>query len=569
MRFNNSSSFIQRLLQVGSTALFSTVAAAMPAFSAERIYFDYGYLSRSVPVASLEALVEKGTVDDELAPYIDKMSAFSHQELQQFLATPLSTTATSTLGQFSDPFVLSQWLQAPTGKLILETLGTIVQTQGRQSGHQALRGALVLAAADPAGLSVMNVIRFYPSEAVRLNLPKIIALTRSIRENRQVTAQLVSEAIAQSEAAAVLKSSIDYDNLPVLFDKTQSAAVKQTLILEDSSRDRTYSADLYLPNRWQVLSEKGSAQPIPVMVISHGYGDSRHLSDTVELSQHLAANGFAVAVLEHVGSNRDYRENLSGGLTRESFEAMAFVNRPLDITFLLDTLEQKNSAEFQGRLQLERVGVVGHSLGGYTALAAAGATVDIERLRSQCDPTTELTPSRVNMALLIQCRALELAAVPKTIQQLTDGSLKDERVALVIALAPLTNLFGAQGMSRIDAPVVIMGGARDMMSPIVLEQMHAFRWLETAHKYFYLAENTAHTPEMSRFILNFTRPQSDAVSQFDQSERALFKLTVDLAIAQGKVHLLEDKSYQPYLTSAYVSSASPEFTRLHLLRSLP
>ncbi len=109
-------------------------------------------------------------------------------------------------------------------------------------------------------------------------------------------------------------------------------------------------------------------------------------------------------MLEHIGSNRDYRRNLSLGLTHESFEAVSFINRPLDITFLLDTLEQKNSAEFQARLQLDRVCVIGRSLGGYTALAAAGATVDIERLQSQCDPEAEFTPDTVNMALLIQCR---------------------------------------------------------------------------------------------------------------------------------------------------------------------
>ncbi|MBE9063167.1 alpha/beta hydrolase [cf. Phormidesmis sp. LEGE 11477] len=583
MRFKkNNSKSIRRLLNAAAIALFSGVAAALPAASAEKMYFDYGYLNRAISTASLEAFVEEGTVNSELAPYLNRMSVFSHQELQQFLNTPLSASTTGVLGQFSNPFVLSQWLQAPTGDLVLDTLGALVQTQGRQNGRQAMRGALVAAAADPGGLSVMNVIRFYPTEAVRLNLPNILALAQSISANRKATERLVGMAIEQSKVAAGLDPSIDYSALPVLSDMAQFEVIKQTLTLQDRSRasraspgsasrqqHRTYAADLYLPSSLHAPSKSLSPQSIPVMVISHGYGDSRHLTDTVTLARQLAASGFAVAVLEHVGSNRDYRANLSQGLTQESFEAMTFINRPLDIKFLLDTLEQKNSTEFQGRLQLERVGVIGHSLGGYSALAAAGATIDIERLQSQCDPTTELTPTKVNMALLIQCRALELSASPETSQQLADGRLKDERVALVIALAPLTNLFGSQGMSQIDVPVVIMGGARDVMSPIVLEQMHAFRWLQTPHKYFYLAENTAHTPEMSRFILNLSQPETDIINRFDQSERDLFKLTVSLAIAHGKVHLLDDASYQPYLTSAYVNAVSPELTRLHLLRTMP
>ncbi|MEM9005182.1 MAG: hypothetical protein AAGE59_16880 [Cyanobacteria bacterium P01_F01_bin.86] len=272
---------------------------------------------------------------------------------------------------------------------------------------------------------------------------------------------------------------------------------------------------------------------------------------------------------EHIGSNKAYQEDLARGLTQESFEAMEFVNRPLDIRFLLDTLEQLNATDFQGRLQLEQVGVVGHSFGGYTALVSAGATVDIDRLQEQCDIEADIEPDKVNIALLLQCRILELEASSNAIQQLTDGSLADERVGLVIALAPVSNLFGASGVGKIQVPVVLLGGASDVASPVALEQLVTFQGLTTAQKYLYLGENLSHTPELTRLALNITNPNRNIADNFDATAELFSNLVVSLSIAHGRVYLQDDESYRPYLTAAYVEANSVEPFNLHLLRSAP
>ena len=55
-----------------------------------------------------------------------------------------------------------------------------------------------------------------------------------------------------------------------------------------------------------------------------------------------------------------------------------YVDRPLDISFTLDELERLTAVggAYQGRLDLNRVGMIGHSLGGYTTLAIAGAPIN-------------------------------------------------------------------------------------------------------------------------------------------------------------------------------------------------
>ncbi|MBE7384976.1 MAG: alpha/beta hydrolase [Leptolyngbya sp. SIO1E4] len=553
---------MRRLLTTAALCLIPGITAAPPARSAETIYFDYGFLGRSLPTSSLEAFVADGTVDAELAPYLAGLSPASQQELQVLLSTPLSSLSSELPEQVNDPFAISQWLYSPIGDLMLATTGQLIQTQGRRNGQQALRSAISLAAADPAGLSLINLIRFYPTGGVRLNLPQIVAVAEAINTNIETTDWLVNAAIQGSEAAAANDPALDYSALPMLAETGQLAVEERSLLLQDRERNRTYPVDLYLPADLSAI-----AGPVPVLILSHGYGDTHTHPEITAAARSLAANGFFVAAPEHIGSNKAYQDDLALGLTHESFEALEFINRPLDIRFLLNTLEQQNDTEFQGRLQLDRVGLIGHSFGGYTALMAAGATVDINRLQQQCDPETAFAPDNVNIALLIQCRLLELEASPQVIQQLTDGSLADERVGLVITFAPLSNLFGEQGMGQIQVPTVIMGGAYDIATPIVLEQLTAFQWLTTSEKYFYLAENLSHTTELTRAVLDLVYPRGNVVESFNETEQWLFNLTVTLVIAHGHRYLLGNEAYRPYLTSAYVETVSVEPTKLHLLRS--
>lgn len=558
------SKVMRRLVQATALGVLSGMMVTLPVRSAEDLYFDYGVLGRQISVSSLETFATHGTIDDELAPYLDEISPENRQELQRILSTPLVKLSDGIPEQIGDPFVLSQWLYSPIGEIVLASVGQLIQTQGHQNGQQAIRASMVLAAADPAGLSLINILQFYPTGGIRLDLPQILALSEAIETNIDTTDRLVKATIQQSVATAVAEPMLDYQALPMLADVPQFDVVTQSLMLEDRDRNRTYPTDLYLPADLSTIPG-----PIPVMVFSHGYGDTRSNPESIAAARSLAANGFVVAVPEHIGSNTSYQDDLALGLNRESFDVMEFINRPLDIQFLLDTLEEKNKTDFQGRLHLDRVGLAGYSFGGYTVLAMAGATVDMGLLEQQCDLEADFVPDNVNIALLIQCRLLELKASPQVLQQLTDGSLADERIGLVFALSPLSNLFGEKGMEKIQVPVVIVGGAYDIATPIVQEQLAAFQGLTTPEKYFYLAQNLSHTSALTRAVLDLAYPRSGIVDRFNASEQWLFNLMVTLLIAHGQVSLVGDETYNPYLTAAYVETVSVDPTRLHLLRSVP
>jgi predicted dienelactone hydrolase len=99
----------------------------------------------------------------------------------------------------------------------------------------------------------------------------------------------------------------------------------------------------------------------PLVIVSPGGGLSHWLY--VYLAAHLASHGFLVATIDHDGD----RFGLSGDLARNT-------NRPLDLSELLDQLLSPGDgpASFlAGVIDPERIGAVGHSLGGYAVSALA------------------------------------------------------------------------------------------------------------------------------------------------------------------------------------------------------
>ena len=103
-----------------------------------------------------------------------------------------------------------------------------------------------------------------------------------------------------------------------------------------------------------------AAADSPLIVISHGNGGS-HLGYRT-LADYLARHGFVVAMPEHPRNNRNNNE-LAG--TAENLE-----NRPRHLRRAIDWMF--TSEQFGSRLRSNMVAIVGHSLGGFTALALAG-----------------------------------------------------------------------------------------------------------------------------------------------------------------------------------------------------
>lgn len=143
----------------------------------------------------------------------------------------------------------------------------------------------------------------------------------------------------------------------------QAPAVQElSLEWRDASRDRTIPVKFYYPAT--------SAKPLPVIVWSHGLGGSREGYEY--LGRHWASKGYVSVHLQHAGSDR---EVLRSGrpmqaMKKAAADPEAARNRPLDVKFAVDRLPEVTALE--GRLDLQRLGVGGHSFGAWTTMAVAG-----------------------------------------------------------------------------------------------------------------------------------------------------------------------------------------------------
>lgn len=171
----------------------------------------------------------------------------------------------------------------------------------------------------------------------------------------------------------------------------------------------------------------------PLILISHGTGGS-HLAYRT-LAAHLARNGCVVAMPEHPRNNRNNNDlaNTAANLGHRP----RHLRMAIDWAFLSDA--------FGASLLTDAVAIVGHSLGGYTALATAGGLPTAfahETSDRQSRPIDVIPDSRVQALVLL---------APATVWFMAAGALSPVRIPILMLTAekdPHTPPFHAEIVKR-------------------------------------------------------------------------------------------------------------------------
>jgi predicted dienelactone hydrolase len=485
-----------------------------------------------VRIDSLETFAKDGTINSDLRFYLRRISPEQQEKFREALVRRVDIS----------PLLLSRFFNSAMGEDILTRVGRGVTIQGGRNGKFALRSALIKAAFEPEGLTLLNILRNFPTN-MQLQGEYLIGLANTIDRVIYAT-NYFTQRMVQLAAEEAKNSTVDFSQLPDLRQPGKFNFRKETWILTDASRGRTFYALVYIPQTWR-------SGKTPVVILSHGLGSRPE--DFKDIAEHLASYGFVVAMPQHPGSDLLQKQALINGFSREVFDVQEFIDRPKDMSFMIDELERRNRGEFAGRLDLENVGVAGHSFGGYAALAVAGAEIRLDYLKEICDRPF----SGINVSLLLQCRALDVS--------FPTYQFRDPRVKAVLAKNPVNStIFGQTGLAQIQIPTMIVGGNFDPATPFVLEQVRAFTWLTTPNKYLGLAEGQAHV-NLAQLDAGISQVLDSIPNLYFPEEKLLASYRHPTVLAFFEVHIAKNEQYRPFLTSAYGKYLSQNQTFRFLL----
>ncbi|MEO1428487.1 MAG: alpha/beta hydrolase [Cyanobacteria bacterium J06633_8] len=535
-----------------SIVLSSFITCALSVFtpnravSAERLKLSFGIVERSISVDSLETYAKTGQVNDELAAYFKYVPKENRGELREALLAPIPLGAVE----------VSQFLYSPIGEKLLETLSQIVESEfrnrgqtnrnkfRRSSGFYGTRSALILAARKKDNFNIINILRKFPSQTISIDLFRSLEIALRARNivnrTRKAVALINDKSLEKANNQTVSNNIISN-----ILEKGNFTYDKDSVTLKDLRRIRSFPLDIYLPR---------TNKPSPIIVISHGLGSDR--TSFAYLAEYLASRGFVVAVPEHPGSNAQQLQALLGGIAGEVTEPREFVDRPLDVKYVLDYLERLSNSDpaYKGRLNMEQVGVIGQSFGGYTALALAGAEINFPRLQENC-PVDKNT---LNVSLLLQCQALSLRKL--------DYKLSDSRVKAAVAINPVvSSVYGKESFSKINTPVMIVAGTADTVAPAYPEQIIPFTWLTNPNKYLVLMNGGTHFSVIAESPDSSIPVPSQVIGPSPNLAR---DYTNYLALAMFKTYVTNNSNYQRYLNANYINSLGQDKLFLRVVNEL-
>lgn len=175
----------------------------------------------------------------------------------------------------------------------------------------------------------------------------------------------------------------------------------------------------------------------PLIIISHGAGGNAGQFGWI--ASELANAGFVVVLPNHPGTT-------TGNASAKA--AVRVWERPKDVSAVLDEITA-NPNEYPF-IDTDRIGVLGFSAGGYTALAVSGARVDPDRLNRFCDDTDHGMSDCAFLAHFgIDLHSFDLSPAAQ--------DLTDPRVRMAVVIDPgIVSTLTQQSLAQINIPMMII-----------------------------------------------------------------------------------------------------------------
>ena len=368
----------------------------------------------------------------ELDVWLDLLDPASQASLRRLLQAPL----------LRDRSFGSQLLDSWAGGQLLDEVGDLLTTADGRSTTAMLQATLRQQLLQRRQVTLLSLLRGLPEQRLNLRLDSLVALAEQWRQQ-----------IHQQRLALLALQQLDLPRIPgrtpYLGDLP---AAPQQLLLPVAHRRQPLPLDL-----WPARAPEASHHPWLLVLPGLG-GNADQLG---WFAAAMAQWGWSVAVIQHPGSD--------GPALKAALEGRGSTPGASSLPERLQDVAAVLEAQRRGQLALPGKGVVlvGHSLGGLTALLAAGlrpAPGLAGRCRQAIDRLPVANPSR-----LLQCE-LANSGVPAPFPRNRD-------LRAVVLFNGFGSLLWPQwaGSTRpLQLPVLMTGGSLDLVTPPLEEQLQLF-----------------------------------------------------------------------------------------------
>ncbi len=514
--------------QLAGTLVFSLGLVVGPIGSsqaAEEITLRFGPFEQTVKVEEVETYAKTG----QLSPNLQLFSPFLTPSVRKGLTTKLDLNP-KVVGR-----VVGDLLKSPAGQQLMAN----VQTASPGLTPELVQVGVSLAAAQFGAVDAIGVLKTIPTKTVTIDLSQAAAIASKINLNywkSQALGGLLEKSLFVEDTAN-FNSAID-PSVP-----GPIAYQRQSLKLVDGTRnDREVPVDLYLSE----AATPGS----PTVVISPGFEASKTFLGY--LGNHFASHGINTIVVEHPSVLNLFK--LSEFDVEKLLPSQELLDRPKDLQFALNELGKGSNL----KLNLNQVVVLGHSMGGYDALALAGGELQLDELRQFCQQRNRLITR--SPADWLQCAG-------KSIKE-RSLNLKDNRVIGTIVLNPVAGqIFGKSGLKKLTTPTLMLTSTEDALTPTFDQQLQPFMQLPTP-KYLVTAIGATHLSVSDRF--NAKNDDKALIKERVGSDTENLRAVVrGISLAFVKQFMNDGDQYKPFLTAGYVQSRSTAELPLRLNSELP
>ena len=370
----------------------------------------------------------------ELRVWLSLLDPQSQAQLHQLLNTSLVQQRSFT----------QQMMRSWAGQRVAEELGVLLSTENGNAGPLVL-STLNALLKEQQQVTVLELMRALPVRQLTINL-----------DGLQQLAQGWQQQLFEQKVALQALQTLPLPQGTPLLPLSDGVLLEQ----QGSAADRT-------PQRWRLPVSHREEDlalelwPVPGattwVLLMPGLGGS---TDQLRwLAQALHERQWPVVLLDHPGSNElAVRELVQGRRLPPGAETL-----PGRVRDLQAVVAAAHSGGLPGLGQ--RVVLMGHSLAGLTSLLAAGLRPE-PGLQRRCKRSLADLPL-INLSRLLQC---QLPEVPlPAVQPLA------QPIAGVVTLNGFGSLLWPhRGLRGLEAPVLMLGGSLDLITPPLSEQLRLF-----------------------------------------------------------------------------------------------